>query len=140
MHQPTDSAQPSLYLFEQRPPPKYGSTMQPPQPDGHLVAMPQEVVVHDARSPRIGSASRTAFYGFVNCLLGTTGVVVLRFVMMDTSMLAAAPLAGRAIGPAIATAANSIAVRMVSCMAIAVGFGRRGSFGGFFERLTERCV
>lgn len=35
---------------------------------------------------------------------------------MDTSTLAAASLAGMAIGPAIAKAANSIAVRVVSCM------------------------
>ena len=66
------SAQPYPYLFEQRPPPKYGSMMQPPQPDGHLVAMPQDVVVQEARSPRIGSASRTAFCGLVSCLRGTT--------------------------------------------------------------------
>ena len=43
--------------------------------------------------------------------------------MIDTSMLAAAFLAGKAIGPAIATAANSIAVRVVSCMMVIVGFG-----------------
>lgn len=43
--------------------------------------------------------------------------------MIDTSMLAAASLAGRAIGLAIATAANSIAVRVVSCMVMIVGLG-----------------
>jgi hypothetical protein len=43
--------------------------------------------------------------------------------MVSTSMLAAASLAGRAIGLAIATAANSIAVRVVSCMVMIVGSG-----------------
>jgi hypothetical protein len=43
--------------------------------------------------------------------------------MMVTSMLAAASLAGRAIGLAIATAANSIVVRVVSCMLMTVGLG-----------------
>ena len=40
---------------------------------------------------------------------------------MGTSTLAAASLAGRAIGLAIATAANSIVVRVVNCMVIIVG-------------------
>lgn len=65
----------------------------------------------------IGSASRTAFCVIVSCLQGN-GYAVLRH--NSTSTLAAASLAGRAIGPAIATAANSIAVRAVSCMVMVV--------------------
>jgi hypothetical protein len=42
---------------------------------------------------------------------------VLRSVKLGTLTLSeAASLAGRAIGPAIATAANSIVVMVVSCM------------------------
>lgn len=48
---------------------------------------------------------------------------MLRYGMMLTSMLAAASLAGRAIGLAIATAAKSIVVRVVSCMVMIVGLG-----------------
>jgi len=46
---------------------------------------------------------------------------VLHFVTLHTLTLAAASLAGRAMGPAIATAANNIMVRVVSCMVMFVG-------------------
>ena len=50
-------------------------------------------------------------------------------------------LSGNAIGPAIAKAANSIVVSMVSCMVMIVGlwvdWAKRVWFGGLFEGCTE---
>jgi hypothetical protein len=57
------------YLSVQRPPPNCGLIKQPPQFDGHPVAIPHDVVPQLARS-RIGAASRTAFWSIVSHLEG----------------------------------------------------------------------
>jgi hypothetical protein len=75
--------------------------------------MPQDLVPQLARS-MIGSASRIAFWSFVSHLQGTEiGCAELK---LDTLTLS-----GRAIGPAITMAANSMVVSMVSCMVMVVG-------------------
>ena len=52
-------------------------------------------------------------------------------------MLKAATFSGRAIGPAIATAANSMVVRVVSCMVDVVGLWVSCSLSEFVESRTE---
>jgi hypothetical protein len=52
-------------------------------------------------------------------------------------MLKAATFSGRAIGPAIATAANSMVVRVVSCMVEVVGLWVSCSLSEFVESRTE---
>jgi hypothetical protein len=121
------------YLFVQYPPPNCGLTKQPPHSDGHPVAIPQDLVPQLARS-MIGSASRIAFWSFVSHLQGTeVGCAELK---LDTLTLS-----GKAIGPAIAKAANSIVVSMVSCMVTIVGLwvgqAKRVWFGGLFESCDE---
>jgi hypothetical protein len=56
-----------------------------------------------------------AFWVFVSHLQGTNCAAL-------TLTLKAATFSGRAIGPATATAANSMAVRVVSCMVRVVCF------------------
>ena len=55
-------------------------------------------------------------------------------------MLKAATFSGRAIGPAIATAANSMVVRVVSCMVEVVGLWVSCSLSEFVESRTELDV
>jgi hypothetical protein len=104
---PSDPLALSPYLFVQYPPPNCGLIRQPPQFDGHPVLIPQDVVPQLARS-RIGSASRMAFWSFVSHLKEDNCAALCGFCTLT--------LSGRAIGPANATAANSMAVRVVSCM------------------------
>lgn len=85
------------------------------------MAIPQDLVPQLARS-MIGSASRIAFWSFVSHLQGTEiGCAELR---LDTLTLS-----GKAMGPAIAKAANSIVVSMVSCMVMVVGCWLVGDLG-----------
>ena len=97
------------------------------------MAIPQDLVPQLARS-MIGSASRIAFWSFVSHLQGTE--ISCAELKLDTLTLS-----GKAIGPAIAKAANSIVVSMVSCMVTIVGLwvgqAKRVWFGGLFESCDE---